>query len=60
MVDSIEQNVESSHIRVYEGAEQLRMAERYKNKSRKKKFILAVILVVVLAIIIGIIAWQAN
>jgi t-SNARE complex subunit (syntaxin) len=45
---------------VYEGAEQLRMAERYKNKSRKKKFILAVILVVVLAIIIGIIAWQAN
>ena len=60
MVDSIEQNVESSHIRVQEGTEQLRQAERYKTKSRKKKFILAVIGIVILAVIIGIIAWQAN
>lgn len=30
MVDSIEQNVESAHVRVQEGTEQLRMAETYK------------------------------
>lgn len=60
MVDSIEQNVESTHIRVHEGTEHLRQAEMYKTKSRKKKFILAIIGIIILAIIIGIIAWQAN
>jgi t-SNARE complex subunit (syntaxin) len=60
MIDSIEQNVESTHIRVHEGTDQLRQAEVYKNKSRKKKFILAIIAVIVLAIIIAIIAWQSN
>jgi len=60
VIDSIEANVESTQVRVQEGTEQLRQAETYKNKARKKKFILAIILIIVLAIIIGIIAWQAN
>jgi len=60
VIDSIEANVESTHVRVQEGTEQLRQAENYKNKARKKKFILGIILLIVLAIIIGIIAWQAN
>lgn len=60
VVDTIEHYVESAHMRVREGTEQLQQAERYKNKSRKKKVILAIILIIVLAIIIGIIAWQAN
>lgn len=60
VIDSIEANVESTQVRVSEGTEQLRQAETYKNKARKKKFILAIILIIVLAIIIGIIAWQAN
>lgn len=60
MVDSIEANVESTQVRVSEGTEQLRQAETYKNKARKKKFILAIIGIIILAIIIGIIAWQAN
>ena len=30
MVDSIEQNVESTNIRVHEGTDQLRQAEAYK------------------------------
>jgi len=60
MIDSIEANVESTHVRVQEGAEQLRQAETYKNKARKKKLILGLILFIILAIIIGIIAWQSN
>jgi len=60
VIDSIEANVESTQVRVQEGTEQLRQAETYKNKARKKKFILAIILIIVLAIIIGIIAWQSN
>ena len=63
LVDSIEANVETSSIRVSEGTEQLRQAERYQvravtvsvllhllvqNKARKKKMILAIIGVVVL------------
>merc|ERR1719200_93872 len=55
LVDSIEANVETSSIRVSEGTEQLRQAERYQNKARKKKMILAIIGVVVLVIIISII-----
>ncbi len=35
MVDSIEENVSSAQIRVQEGADQLRMAERYKVKNLK-------------------------
>ena len=33
MVDSIEQNVESTNIRVHEGTDQLRQAEAYKVSS---------------------------
>jgi len=60
MVDSIEANVETSSIRVNEGAEQLRQAERWQNKARKKKIILAIIGAIVLAIIIGIIVHSAS
>jgi len=60
VIDSIEANVESTHVRVQEGTEQLRQAETYKNKARKKKFILAIILIIVLAIIIGIIAYSVK
>merc|ERR1712018_258338 len=56
VIDSIESHVESSHVRVQEGSEQLSQAEAYKNKARKKKIILGIILLIVLAIIIGIIA----
>jgi hypothetical protein len=35
MVDSIEQNVESAHVRVQEGTDQLRMAETYKVNKKK-------------------------
>merc|ERR1711936_410108 len=41
MVDSIEANVESASIHVNEGADDLRMAERYQNKARRKKLCLA-------------------
>merc|ERR1711872_1078231 len=60
MVDSIEANVETSAIRVSEGTEQLRQAERYQNKARRKKMILAIIGAIVLAIIIGIIVHSAG
>lgn len=60
MIDSIEANVESTHVRVSEGTEHLRQAETYKNKARKKKLCLLLIGIIVLGIVIGIIAWQAN
>jgi len=60
MIDSIEANVESTHVRVQEGTEHLRQAETYKNKARKKKLCLLLIGIIILAIVIGIIAWQAN
>jgi len=60
IVDSIEANVESTTVRVHEGADQLRQAEMYKNKARKKKVILSVVGVTILVILIAIIAWQAN
>jgi len=60
LVDSIEANVETSSIRVSEGTEQLRQAERYQNKARKKKMILAIIGVVVLVIIISIIVHSTS
>jgi len=60
IVDSIEANVESTTVRVHEGADQLRQAEMYKNKARKKKVILSIVGVTILVILIAIIAWQAN
>merc|ERR1712183_1093119 len=38
VIDSIEANVESTHVRVQEGTEQLRQAETYKMKKRKRCF----------------------
>ncbi|TRY61036.1 hypothetical protein TCAL_01442, partial [Tigriopus californicus] len=58
MVDSIEANVESTSVRVHEGTEQLRQAETYKNKTRKKKLILAIIGVIILIIVIAVI-WSS-
>jgi len=60
IVDSIEANVESTTVRVHEGADQLRQAEMYKNKARKKKVILSIVGVTILIVLIAIIAWQAN
>merc|ERR1712066_663915 len=48
MIDSIEANVESTHVRVQEGTEQLRQAETYSNLARKKKFILGSIVLIIL------------
>jgi len=60
IVDSIEANVESATIRVGEGTEQLRQAERYQNKARRKKIIFMIIGLIVLAIIIGIIVHSVR
>jgi len=60
MVDSIEQNVEATDIRVHGGTEQLRQAETYRNRARKKKFILCLIGVIILIILIIIIATNVN
>jgi len=60
VVDSIEANIESTHVRVQEGTEHLRQAETYKTRARKKKLCLAIVGVIILAIIIGIIASQVN
>jgi len=60
VIDTIEAHVEDAQIRVQDGNEELRQAENYKNKARKKKFIIALIAIIILAIIIGIIAWQAK
>ena len=60
MVDSIEANVETASIRVNEGTDQLRQAERYQQKARKKKIIMAIIGAIVLAIIIGVIVHSAR
>ncbi|XP_063239442.1 syntaxin-12 [Bacillus rossius redtenbacheri] len=60
VVDSIEASVEKTEVFVGEGTSQLRQASNYKNKVRRKKFILGACLLVVLAVIVGIIAWQTS
>jgi len=60
IVDSIEANVETASIGVNEGAEQLRQAERYQNKARRKKLCLAITGLIILAIVIGLIAGAAK
>lgn len=60
IVDSIESNIESTAVQVETGTEQLRQAQTYANKARKKKVILAIIGVVILAILIAIIASQVS
>ncbi|KAK6188055.1 hypothetical protein SNE40_004319 [Patella caerulea] len=54
VLDSIEANIDSSHINVQEGTQQLSKARNYQSKARRKKCICLIILLVVL-IIIGII-----
>jgi len=56
IVDSIEANVESASIRVNEGSEELRMAERYQSKARRKKLCLALAGLIVFIVLIIIIA----
>merc|ERR1719402_11912 len=60
IVDSIESNIEQTAVQVETGTEQLRQAQNYQNKARKKKIILAIIGVVILAILIAIIASQVS
>jgi len=55
LVDSIEENVESASISITAGNEQLRQAERYQNKARRKKVCLVgsgLIVIIILIIII--------
>jgi len=60
IVDSIEANVESASIRVNEGSEELRMAERYQSKARRKKLCLALAGLIVFIVLIIIIASAAK
>lgn len=60
IVDSIENNIETTTVQVTTGAEQLRQAADYQSKARKKKIILAVLGLVILAILIGVIASQVS
>jgi len=60
IVDSIEQNIESTTVQVTSGTEQLRAAADYQNKARKKKIILAVLGLVILAILVGVIVSQVS
>jgi len=60
IVDSIEANVESASIRVNEGSEELRMAERYQSKARRKKLCLALAGLMVFIVLIIIIASASN
>jgi len=60
IVDSIEQNIESTTVQVTTGTEQLRQAADYQSKARKKKIILAVLGLVILGILVGVIASQVS
>lgn len=60
VIDSIEANVESSHVNVGQGVQQLAKASDYQNKARRKKLCLFVFLVIVLIVVISIIASQTS
>ena len=60
IVDSIEANVESTHIRVSEGTDHLRQAESYRNKARKKNLYFGIIGLIILLILIIVIASSFN
>lgn len=60
IVDSIEQNIESTTVQVTTGTEQLRQAADYQSKARKKKIILAVLGLVILGILVGVIVSQVS
>merc|ERR1719433_332732 len=50
VIDSIEANVESTQVRVQEGTEQLRQAETYKMKKRKRCFYIIAALLALLVV----------
>jgi len=52
MIDSIEANVESTHVRVQEGTEHLRQAETYKMMKRKKMCYIVAALLVIFVIVV--------
>jgi len=60
IVDSIEENVESASISISAGNEQLRQAERYQNKARRRKLCLGATGLIVLIILIIIIIVSAK
>jgi len=60
LVDSIEENVESAAISITAGNEQLRQAERYQSKARRRKVCLGATGLVVLIILIIIIIVSAK
>ena len=52
MIDSIEANVESTHVTIQNGTEQLQQAEAYQSRARKKKLCLGLTFVSVIIIIL--------
>lgn len=63
VLDSIEANVESAHIHVSEGTQQLASARDYQSKARRKKCCILIVVLVILAIIgliIGITVSQSS
>jgi len=60
VIDSIEANVETSHMSVGQGVTQLAKASEYQNKARRKKMCLFVFLVIVLIIVITVIAYESS
>lgn len=59
VVDSIEQNIESTHVRVQEGTDHLRQAETYKAMKRKKICYLVAVALVLLVIVVFVI-WLST
>merc|ERR1712213_186286 len=52
MIDSIEANVESTHVTIQNGTEQLCHAENYQTRARKKKLCLGLTFVSIIIIIL--------
>ncbi|XP_074605329.1 syntaxin-7-like isoform X3 [Brevipalpus obovatus] len=60
VIDSIEANVESAHIHVEEGVQEITKAREYQTKARRKKFLLLFLFVIVLAVLITVIVSQIK
>ena len=58
MIDSIEANVESTHVTVQDATEQLRHAENYQTRARKKKLFIGLVSFIIIVIITAILASQ--
>merc|ERR1711881_763848 len=59
VIDSIEANVESTHVRVQEGTEQLRQAETYSMKKRKRLCYIVATLLALLVVVVFLI-WLST